>query len=115
MKGSGVGARTAFNIINAKGARHLLALIFNNDREGFAKLKGIGPKKAKELTELLFKEPEKPIIRATVAPLNADAVEALKALGHNATDAKAKVRQAMTKSSGATTEDIIKIALREKL
>lgn len=111
MKGQGVGAKTAFNIINAKGARHLHALIFNNDQAGFAKLKGVGPKRAPELTSLLF---TKPFQKPATAASNPDAIAALLALGYSKAAATFAVQAVLADDPDLCTQDVIKLALHKK-
>lgn len=111
MKGQGVGAKTAFNIINAKGANHLHSLILNNDQAGFAKLKGVGPKRAPELTALLFTKPEN---RKAPVTTNPAAVCALVTLGYAKAAATFAVQKVLEGDPSLGTEAVIKLALQVK-
>jgi holliday junction DNA helicase RuvA len=106
-----VGPKSAFKVLAGTPYAEIHKLLVAGDREGFAKLPGMGPKMAAAALPLVFAAtPEtKPKVK-----LNEDAVSALCALGMLKAKASELVSTAMAATPGASTEELVKVCLKRK-
>lgn len=119
-KVSGIGPKIALNILSRMSVETLRGAIDSGDVSLLSKCPGIGKKTAErlivELRGAFAKIAASDVSQASAqsAPSSAgDAVAALVALGYKLADADKAVRSAAAKlPEGATTEEIIKAALR---
>lgn len=107
-----VGAKSALMILARNPYRELYALLRAGDREGFAKLKGLGGKTGATIINHLFKDAPPAKAGPSSIKLDVDAVAALVALGYKAVHAKELVGKAMQALPGAATEVIVAAALK---
>ena len=119
LKGvSGVGSRTALQILSAMSVRDLSIALISGDAAALTRVPGIGKKTAQRLVlELKDKVEDSELTGsgATVAPKagagpEAEAIAALTALGYSASEAA----KAISKVSGQTdrTDELIFLALK---
>jgi Holliday junction resolvasome RuvABC DNA-binding subunit len=106
-----VGAKSALTMMARNSCDEFYSLLDVGDREGFAKLKGMGGKTGAAVVEHLFKDV---VVKSSPKSikLDEDAVAALVALGYKAVNAKDLVGKAMQALPGGTSEAIIALALK---
>jgi Holliday junction DNA helicase RuvA len=114
---SGIGAATARMMLSYMKPEDVSKAITNGDVRTLEGVKGIGKKTAErlviELRDKLSKYvPESSISAVKHNTLHADALNALLALGINRQAADQAIQKAIHAASGASVEELIKIALR---
>ena len=111
---NGIGPRLALAVLSRFSADELFSVIANEQIDLLVSVSGVGKRTASRiLLDLRGKLPENveaPIVN--VSSTNNDAIEALMALGYNASEAKGALDQ-IKLDDGATVEDQIVAALRE--
>ncbi len=118
---SGVGSKTASDIISRIDKLELLRAIGSGDTAKLQQVKGIGRKLSErivvELKEkvsefaLEGRQPALMVERVEERPLE-DAVEALRSLGFTAKDAERALKQALSQSGAKSAGDLIREALK---
>ena len=120
---SGIGPKGALNILSNLSADDLRFAVLSNDVKAISAAQGIGKKTAEkliiELKDKLSMDDvlkhmaveEKTVSGVQNNGVQAEAVQALAALGYGNTEALRAVRQAEV-TAGSTVEDILKQALR---
>lgn len=118
---SGIGPKSAMNIISSFNIENLVAAIAKGDVNFLSSVPGIGKKTAQrvivELKEKIAKayslEASEGIFDdATESPLLKEAVSALIALGYSSKEARKAVTTAIQSSPNQTIENIIKASLK---
>lgn len=114
---SGVGSNTARMILNSLRPQDIQQTILMGDTRRLEAVKGIGKKTAERLVLELRDKVGKQTINSpnTTSPYNtieADALEALVALGIGRPMAEAAMRKAIVQQPAATVEDLIKQVLK---
>lgn len=115
---SGVGPKTALQILSGLDSKSLALNIVNSDYKALAKIKGIGKKTAMriimELKEKLEEEDFDTLSGESVPKatdsLSQDAILALASLGMSKSEAARKVAE--VRGMASTTEDIISLVFR---
>lgn len=119
---SGIGPKTALDILSGMSVVHFKAAVVNGDAALLAKAKGIGKKTAERIVvELKDKigiaaawEAASQDHGAASAAAN-DAVLALMALGYKQVDAHKAVREILKDSPETPAEDLVKLSLKKLL
>lgn len=114
---SGIGPAIALAVLNGMPAGRFKACVAGGDSGSLAKIKGLGKKTAERIIlELKDKvgvvETWQGVESGEVAPKTADAELALVALGYKQVDARKAVRRLLEESPEATTEDLVRGALK---
>ncbi|GAA4302537.1 Holliday junction branch migration protein RuvA [Compostibacter hankyongensis] len=115
---SGVGASTARMILSSMQPEEIQAAILQENEGVLERVKGIGAKTAKriilELRDKVLKQKEIPHMPASArSTLQADALQALLALGIARSAAESAVQKAMKASPGMQqVEELIKLSLK---
>lgn len=117
---SGIGPRSALSVLSAMGPGGVLAGVASGDAAAFAKVPGIGKKLAQrivnELPDRLKKaslEPEAAGTAVAPATAEAEAAEALVALGYSRSEAQVVAAQvAKEMAPGTPAEAMVREALR---
>lgn len=105
---SGIGPKSALAILSVASLDTLSYAINNNDAGHLTKVSGVGKKNAEKIVlELKGKAPETSAGHKLHSE-DDDALEALKSLGYSEKDS----REALKKSSGNTTQEKIRSALK---
>lgn len=114
---SGIGPRTALNILSSMSVRELSVAIVTGDITALSRAPGVGKKTAQRLVlELKEKIDNSALEGVAVAPAQlekgpvAEAVEALMALGYSAQDAQRAI--ASVSDSAGTVDKLVLLALR---
>ena len=110
---SGVGPRTALNLLSSRSLETLAAAIVVGDLDAFAGIPGIGKKSAARIVlELKGKlEQEQVHVAVTTYGSNGDAVSALIALGYSAVEAR-RALNTIGDDSGLDLEERVRRALQ---
>lgn len=114
---SGIGPAIALAVLNGMPAARFKACVAEGDSVGLSKIKGLGKKTAERIIlELKDKvgmvETWRGVESGEVAPKAADAELALVALGYKQVDARKAVRKVLEERAEATTEELIRGALK---
>ena len=119
---SGIGPKTALDVLSGTSVTHFKAAVVNNDVASLSKIKGIGKKTAEriivELKDKVGIAAAWEAASASHAPTPeearvTDAVLALIALGYKQVDAHKAVKQAQERGGVAqATEDLVRAALK---
>lgn len=123
---SGIGPKGALGILSAMSTDDLRFAVLAGDTKAISKCPGIGAKTAGKLIlelkdkfkledafeEKWEKSAEPTGIKAADEAIKKDAIEALTALGYSPSDAIKAVR-AVTLTEGMTTEDVLKLSLKQ--
>ncbi|MEG1520599.1 MAG: Holliday junction branch migration protein RuvA [Clostridia bacterium] len=117
---SGVGAKSAINILSSESIERIAYYIASSDVKGLSTLKGVGKKTAERIiVELKDKVSSENVgsiqnIPSKLSPVSSDAVTGLLSLGFTRIEAEDAVAKAM--SDGASElEDIISRAIKRML
>ena len=116
---SGVGPATALIVLSSMNPDEVRTAIIGEDVVSIRKVKGIGPKTAKriilDLKDKLMKESfDAPTMLAPASnTLRAEALSALVNLGFPRPGVQRALNKVLASTPGATTEEMIKLALRE--
>jgi Holliday junction DNA helicase RuvA len=102
---SGIGPKTALDVLSGMSVTNFKAAVVNNEAGLLAKIKGIGRKTAERIVVELKD-------KVGVAAAWEDAVLALIALGYKQVEAHKAVKQALEKTPGASSEDLVRAALK---
>lgn len=102
---NGVGWKGAANLLWSSPWEELYPTLLEGDSNKISRLPKFGTKTGKKIVEELFGKPEKS------KPVNEEAVEALKALGYSAAEAKNRVKKSMDGNPGASTEELVSLSL----
>lgn len=120
---NGVGPKVALGVLSAMDVNDLRFAIIAQDSKRIAKAPGIGAKTAQriilDLKDKVSVEDTLGALEPSAAPVSkstnsniSEAVEALTALGYNATEAMKAVRR-VENSSDMTVEELLKAALKQ--
>lgn len=114
---SGIGPAIALAVLNGMPAGRFKACVAEGDSGSLAKIKGLGKKTAERIIlELKDKvgmvETWRGVESGEVAPKAADAELALVALGYKQVEARKAIRKLLDERAEATTEELIRGALR---
>jgi Holliday junction DNA helicase RuvA len=118
---SGIGPKTALDVLSGMSVANFKAAVVHGDAGLLAKIKGIGRKSAErivvELKDKVGVAAAWEAASAVHAPSAAevqinDAVLALIALGYKQVEAHKAVKQAIEKAPGASSEDLVRSALK---
>lgn len=116
---SGIGPRLALSLLSADTPQRLLEAISQEDLVFLKSIKGLGPKTAgrlilecKDKVQTWLQEVGHEPTAHSVSPAALDATAALLALGFASAEADSKVGKALKKAPQATTEELVKLALR---
>lgn len=114
---SGIGPATAISILSGLNVNDFKAAVASGDSQRIARAKGVGKKTAERIVlELKDKvglaatwEAQQ---QGTTSPAAADAELALVALGFKQTEARKAIKELLKNDPNATTDDLIRGALR---
>ncbi len=110
---SGIGPRTALNLLSARPPEALAAAILTGDLETFTGVPSIGKKSAARIVLELKGKLEKGDfqISPVASPSDADALSALTALGYTTVEARRAVNAVAGESPGLDLEELVRRAL----
>ena len=110
---SGIGPRTALNLLSARPPEALATAILTGDLETFTGVPSIGKKSAARIVLELKSKVEKGDfpISAVAAPSDADALAALTALGYTTAEARRAVNAVANEAAGLGLEERVRRAL----
>lgn len=114
---SGIGPSTAMSILSGMPAGRFKACVVGNEVGELSKIKGLGKKTAERIV-LELKDKVGVVgtwqdaASGQLAPAMADAELALMALGYKQVDARKAVKKILDEQPNATTEELIRGALR---
>jgi len=118
-KVSGVGPKLALSLLSADSPPELLAAIGRGDAAWLKRIKGVGAKTAdriclevRERAMSLLAVSGAKTTQTSADPAAADAILALVALGFSEAEASDRVGKASRKAEAASTEELVKAALR---
>ncbi|QJE99295.1 Holliday junction branch migration protein RuvA [Luteolibacter luteus] len=114
---SGVGPSVALAVLNGMPAGRFKACVVGGEIAELSKIKGLGKKTAERIVlELKDKvgvaDTWQEVASGQIAPATADAELALMALGYKQVEARKAVRKVLDEQPAATTEELIRGALR---
>ena len=115
---SGIGPRTALNMLSSMTVRDLSIAIVTGDINSISRAQGVGKKTAQRVIMELKEKIDNDALTGSTVPLNAqiekgaaaEAIEALMALGYNAPDAQRAI--AAVSDSADTVDKLVLMALR---
>ena len=114
---SGIGPVIAMAVLSGMPVGRFKACVAGGESAELSKIKGLGKKTAERIVlELKDKvgvaETWAEVASGTMAPTTADAELALVALGYKQVDARKAVRKMLDETPGASTEELVRGALR---